>query len=127
MRRAARGGIKPGARKGRFVYDKELSVRGLRLNQRTRREQRDSYRRAINQLSIRSVSADTIQASYTRRRCVRGLHTKLSACPSPASTKPLARRHRLFAAIVVEASLGLASEPAGLDVFHQQRTGPVLR
>src|SRR5665647_1464349 len=26
----------------------------------------------------------------------------------------------------VEAALGLASEPAGLDIFHQQGTGPVL-
>ena len=38
----------------------------------------------------------------------------------------LARRHRRLAAVVVEAALGFAAEPAGLDVFHQQRTGPVL-
>ncbi len=37
------------------------------------------------------------------------------------------RRDRLLAAIVVEAALGLAAEPAGLDVLHQQRAGPVLR
>src|SRR6266853_1773297 len=37
-----------------------------------------------------------------------------------------ARRDRLVAAIVVKAALGLAAEPAGLDVFYQQRTRPVL-
>jgi len=36
------------------------------------------------------------------------------------------RRHRLFAAIVVEAALRLTTEPAGLDIFHQQRTRAVL-
>src|SRR5215813_3099098 len=36
------------------------------------------------------------------------------------------RGHRLFAAVIVETTLGLAAEPAGLDVFHQQRTGPVF-
>ncbi|CAD5252737.1 conserved hypothetical protein [Bosea sp. 62] len=39
----------------------------------------------------------------------------------------LARRNRLFAAIIVKAALGLAAEPAGLDVLHQQRAWPVLR
>src|ERR1700737_4375713 len=38
----------------------------------------------------------------------------------------LPRGDRLVAAIVVEAALGLAAEPAGLDVFYQERTGPVL-
>src|SRR5258707_5045299 len=38
----------------------------------------------------------------------------------------LPRRDRLVAAIVVEAALGLAAEPAGLDIFHQQRTRPIL-
>src|ERR1700704_4525261 len=37
-----------------------------------------------------------------------------------------ARRHGLFAAIVVEAALSLAAEPTGLDVLHQKRAGPVL-
>ena len=41
--------------------------------------------------------------------------------------RSLPRRHRLLAAIVVEAAIGLAAEPAGLDVFHQQRAGAVLR
>src|ERR1700688_2117596 len=36
------------------------------------------------------------------------------------------RRDRLVAAIVVEAALGVAAEPAGLDVFYQERAGPVL-
>src|SRR5262245_19143012 len=45
---------------------------------------------------------------------------------TPQPPAPLARRHRLLAAIVVEAALGLAPQPARLDVFHQQRTGPVL-
>ena len=39
----------------------------------------------------------------------------------------LPRRHRVFAAVVVEAALGLAAEPAGLDVFHQERAGAVFR
>src|SRR6188508_1660750 len=38
-----------------------------------------------------------------------------------------ARWYRLFTAIVVEAPLRLAAEPAGLDVFHQQWTGAILR
>src|SRR4051794_32106902 len=38
----------------------------------------------------------------------------------------LPRRHRLLAPVVVEAALGLASEPSGFDVLHQQRTGTVL-
>jgi phenylpyruvate tautomerase PptA (4-oxalocrotonate tautomerase family) len=42
-------------------------------------------------------------------------------------TDDLARRNRLFAAIIVEAALGLAAEPAGLDIFHQQRAGAVFR
>src|SRR5215471_14257755 len=38
-----------------------------------------------------------------------------------------ARRHRLLAAIIVKAAIGLTPEPAGLDVFHQQRTRPIFR
>ncbi len=41
--------------------------------------------------------------------------------------KNSARRHRLVAAVVVEAALRLAAEPAGLDVFHQQRARAVFR
>src|SRR5665809_128829 len=37
-----------------------------------------------------------------------------------------AGRHRLFATIIVEAALGFSPEPTGLDIFHQERTGPVL-
>src|SRR6186997_34338 len=37
-----------------------------------------------------------------------------------------ARRNRLGAAVVVEAALGLATEPAGLDVFHQQRARAIF-
>src|SRR5262245_29261439 len=37
-----------------------------------------------------------------------------------------ARRYGLFPAVVVKAALGLATEPTGLDVFHQQRAGAVL-
>jgi hypothetical protein len=33
---------------------------------------------------------------------------------------------RGLAAVVVEAATGLAAQPAGLDIFHQQRAGPVL-
>ena len=47
-------------------------------------------------------------------------------CADPTSTAT-ASADRLLAAIVVEAALGLAAEPAGLDVFHQQRAGAVLR
>ncbi len=39
----------------------------------------------------------------------------------------LSRRDRVIAAVVVKAALGLAAEPAGVDVFHQQRAGAVLR
>src|SRR5579885_3081396 len=39
----------------------------------------------------------------------------------------LPRGDRLLAMIVVEAAAGLSAEPAGLDIFHQQRTGPVFR
>ena len=39
----------------------------------------------------------------------------------------LARRNRLLAAIVVEAAIGLAAEPAGFDIFHEQRTRAILR
>src|SRR5215208_8287776 len=45
---------------------------------------------------------------------------------SVACRRGSARRHRLLAAIIVEAALGLAAEPARLDVFNQQRAGPVL-
>src|SRR5258707_14903385 len=38
----------------------------------------------------------------------------------------LARRHRLGAAIVVEAAAGLLAEPTGLDILHQQRARPVF-
>src|SRR5512134_110759 len=38
----------------------------------------------------------------------------------------LARRDRRLAPVVVEAALGLAAEPARLDVLHEQRAGPVL-
>src|SRR5215510_11038408 len=37
-----------------------------------------------------------------------------------------ARRHRLLGAVVVEAALDLAAEPAGLDVLHQERAGAIL-
>src|ERR1700730_13226580 len=40
---------------------------------------------------------------------------------------PSTGRQRLPAAVIVEAAPDLAAEPAGLDVFHQQGTGPVLR
>src|SRR6185503_6561988 len=36
-------------------------------------------------------------------------------------------RNRFLAAIIVEAAARLAAEPARLDIFHQQRAGPVLR
>src|SRR6056297_879707 len=39
---------------------------------------------------------------------------------------PSPRRHRLLAAIVIETTPGLAPQPASLDIFRQQRTGPVL-
>ena len=38
----------------------------------------------------------------------------------------LPRRHRLFAAIVVETAIGLATEPAGFGIFHEQWAGAVL-
>ena len=43
-----------------------------------------------------------------------------------ASFQLLAGRHRLFAAIVIEAAIGFAAQPSGLDIFHQQRAGPVF-
>src|SRR5690242_10072871 len=43
------------------------------------------------------------------------------------SSRWSARRYRLVAVIIVESAAGLASEPAGLDVFDQQWAGPVLR
>src|SRR5579871_221206 len=39
----------------------------------------------------------------------------------------LPRWHRVLAAVVIEAALGLAAEPASFDVFHQERAGAVLR
>src|SRR6516162_4602645 len=42
------------------------------------------------------------------------------------SERVLARRNGLLAAIIVETALGLATEPAGLDIFHEQRTRPVF-
>src|SRR5260370_4277127 len=56
--------------------------------------------------------------------------TPASGLPAPTACgerTTSARRHRLLAAIIVEAALRLAAEPAGLDVFHQQRTGAVFR
>ena len=44
---------------------------------------------------------------------------------SPTVTS-LSGRNRLLAAVIVEAALRLAAEPAGLDIFHQQRARPVL-
>src|SRR5947207_6351630 len=35
-------------------------------------------------------------------------------------------RYGLFAAIVVEAALGLAAEPTRFDIFHQERTRAIL-
>ncbi len=32
-----------------------------------------------------------------------------------------------FAAVIVEAAVGFAAEPAGLDIFHQERARAVLR
>src|SRR5208282_3748851 len=37
-----------------------------------------------------------------------------------------AGRNRLFASIIIEAAPGLAAEPARLDIFHEERTGPIL-
>src|SRR6202049_4796118 len=48
------------------------------------------------------------------------------ACRDRPTTTALPRRDRLVAAIIVEAALGLAAEPAGLDIFHQKRARPVL-
>src|SRR5690348_2738773 len=39
----------------------------------------------------------------------------------------LARRNGMIPAIIVEAAPRLLAKPTGLDVFHQQRTGPVFR
>src|SRR5713101_9274596 len=46
--------------------------------------------------------------------------------PAPTALNGSPRRDRLVAAIVVEAALGLAAEPAGLDVLYQQRARPIL-
>src|SRR5205085_2875444 len=43
------------------------------------------------------------------------------------TNKELPRRHRLLAAIVVEAAIALAAEPTGLDIFYQQRARAVFR
>jgi hypothetical protein len=43
------------------------------------------------------------------------------------SRRRLSGRHRLLAAVIVKTALRLAAEPAGLDVFHQQRARPVFR
>src|SRR6266853_465356 len=50
----------------------------------------------------------------------RPVKTRFTRCRSSP------RRHRLVAAGVIKAAAGLAAEPAGLDVFDQQRAGPVL-
>src|SRR5271167_2795828 len=59
------------------------------------------------------------------------IELKFGEIRAPVSTadeaRGLARWDRLLSAVVVEAPLGLAAEPAGLDVFHQQRAGAVLR
>src|SRR5689334_15104490 len=44
-----------------------------------------------------------------------------------ARRRTLARRYRPAAAVVVKAAIGLAADPAGLDVLHQQRAGAVFR
>src|SRR6185312_5308991 len=65
------------------------------------------------------ASSESTQAYLRASRC--------TSRPEAVSDAPLARRHRLFAAIIIEAALRLAAEPAGLDIFHQQRARPVLR
>src|SRR5262245_33805275 len=46
---------------------------------------------------------------------------------APAAVLELSCRHRLLAAIIVEAALGLAAQPARLDVFNQQRASSIFR
>src|SRR5262245_45223187 len=46
---------------------------------------------------------------------------------APAAVLELSCRHRLLAAIIVEAALGLAAQPARLDVFNQQRAWSIFR
>src|SRR5579875_329899 len=46
--------------------------------------------------------------------------------PVRAAGLPSARRNRLLAPVIVKAAARLPPEPAGLDVFHQQRTGAVF-
>src|SRR3954470_20739346 len=46
---------------------------------------------------------------------------------SPCSeAESSARRHRLFATVIVEAPFGLSAEPAGFHVFHEKRAGTVF-
>src|SRR4051794_8880856 len=54
-------------------------------------------------------------AAKALRKLERDREILLSAC-----------RDRLLATIVVETALRLAAEPAGLDIFDEKRTGPVL-
>src|SRR5262249_32050944 len=60
------------------------------------------------------------------RRTQVGTARKSASLPTRQSLI-LSGGYRLVAAIVVESALGLATEPAGLDVFHQQRAWPILR
>src|SRR5262249_45900583 len=67
------------------------------------------------------------QALITRAGILRTCGTRRTWRGVPDAQKGLSpRRHRLLAAIVIEAALRLATEPAGLDIFHQQRTRAVL-
>src|SRR5262249_11372328 len=85
----------------------------------------------------RSRVPDAARHEMTRRRA--GTHASVHAAPGPRlSSASLtrraasgardrsARRDRLGAAVVVEPTLRLAAEPAGFDVFHQQRARAVL-
>src|SRR5579862_823369 len=44
-----------------------------------------------------------------------------------AASAELPRRDGMIPAIIVEAAPRLLAEPAGFDILHQQRAGPVLR
>src|SRR5262249_4657283 len=74
------------------------------------------------------LSAPIISSTWRRKAATKAAcRGAWPGCAGTMNTESkLARRDRLFAAVIVETALGLSPKPAGLDILHQERARPVF-
>ena len=91
---------------------RELAIANHRLH---RLASTDALTACLNRGAFSAIARSPLRHLSQRRLCSRCTERRRSA-----------RGNGVLAAVVVEAASGLAPEPAGLDILHQQRARPVL-